>query len=393
VTTQDAATRPTTPDEVLRFRARFPIFESKVHLATNSKGALADSVMAAHDEYLASWRERGAPWGEWVVKHEELRAEFAETIGASLHEVAVCPSASVALGAVVSALDWTERPTLVFDDFSFPSIAYLYHAQVQRGAQIRRVPADEREEIEPGAFETVLDESCQLVSAAHVCYKNGHRLDISAVAQRAHDVGALFVVDDYQSNGSCTLDVRATGVDVLTTGTVKYLLGSPGVALLYVADEHLPRLHPTLTGWFGQRNPGDFQIERQDEAPDATRFQNGTPAIPAIYDSLAGIRLIKEVGIETIERWIAVLTDRLMSRLLDVGFVPATPADPHKRGPQVAIRTLDMDRVVSELERRGVIVTSRGGNIRVAFHYYNTLDDIEALIGALLEVESLLVRG
>ncbi len=200
------------------------------------------------------------------------------------------------------------------------------------------------------------------------------------------------MVDDYQSAGSRPVNVRQTGIDILTTGTVKFMLGSAGVALLYVREELLPELHPTLTGWFGQKNPEDFQIDRNIEAPDATRFQNGTPAIPAIYDSLAGIDLIKSVGLNTIASWIDQLTALLMDRLQEEGFVPATPIDPRKRGPQVAIRSHDMDAAVAELARRNICVTSRDGNIRIAFHYYNTPDDIEVLIENMKQIPSLMVR-
>lgn len=377
--------------EVLAFREQFPIFEHKTHLASNSKGALSHAALAAYEEYLTSWRELGAPWDVWVDKHEQLRASFAEMIGAAPHEIAVCPSLSSAFGAVASALDWRERPGVVLDDFCFPTVAYLWHAQAARGAEVRRVPPDAADELAPEAFLDAVDERCQLVSVAHVCYRNGHRLDLAPVAQIAHDAGALFVVDDYQCCGSRPLDVRSAGIDVLGTGTVKFMLGSPGVALLYVREELLERLHPTVTGWFGQRDPNDFQIEGHFEAPDAGRFQSGTPAIPAIYDSLAGIELIKSVGLDAIGAWIDVLTARLIERLDDEGFVPATPRDPSRRGPQVAIRTRDMGRAVAELAQRGVIVSSRDDNLRAAFHYYNVPEDIESLIGALEEIRPLMV--
>jgi selenocysteine lyase/cysteine desulfurase len=377
--------------EVLAFREQFPIFEHKTHLASNSKGALSRAAISAYDEYLTSWRELGAPWDVWVGKHEQLRASFAEMIGAAPHEIAVCPSLSVAFGALASALDWRERSGVALDDFCFPTVAYLWHAQAARGAQVRRVAANAADEIRPEAFLKVVDERCELVSVAHVCYRNGHRLDLAPVARIAHDAGALFVVDDYQCCGSRPLDVRALGIDVLGTGTVKFLLGSPGVALLYVREGLLERLHPTVTGWFGQRDPNDFQIEGHFEAPDAARFQSGTPAIPAIYDSLAGIELIKSVGLDKIGAWIDGLTARLVERLDAEGFVLATPPDPSRRGPQVAIRTHDMDRAVAELARRDVIVTSRDGNLRAAFHYYNVPEDVDALIEALDEIRPLMV--
>ncbi|HEY6939755.1 MAG TPA: aminotransferase class V-fold PLP-dependent enzyme, partial [Terriglobales bacterium] len=306
--------------------------------------------------------------------------------------IAVCPSVSVALSSIASCLNWRQRSAVVFDDFSFPSVTYLWHAQAVRGAEIRRVHPDANGEIPPDAFDAVVDERVQAVSVAHVCYKNGHRLDLNTIARKVHKFGAWLIVDDYQSSGSRPLDVRQDGIDILATGTVKFMLGSPGVALLYVREGLLPELHPTLTGWFGQNNPEDFQVDRHIESQDATRFQSGTPSIPAIYDSLAGIKQIQAVGLEKIGGWIDQLTALLMDRLKEEGFVSATPVNPARRGPQVAVRCRDMEAAVAELARRNIYVTSRDGNMRIAFHYYNTPDDIEVLIENLKKMPKLMVR-
>ena len=306
---RSASATESVPPEVLRFRSRFSIFEHKVHLAANSKGALADTVAAANAEYVESWRSEGAPWGLWVERHEALRRAFAELIGARPEEVALCASATSALGGLASCFDWRRgRRAVAFDDFSFPSFAHLWHAQAARGAEVRRVAPDAAGELPPEAFDAVLDDDLRVLSVAHVGYANGHRVDLPALSERARAAGAMLVVDDYQSCGSRPLDVHAAGIDVLIAGTVKFLLGSPGVAFLYVAERLQGDLHPTLTGWFGQRDPDDFQIERQDEAPDARRFQVGTPAMQAVFDSLAGIELIADVGLEAIGAWIERLT-------------------------------------------------------------------------------------
>ena len=128
-----SSTSVNTPAEVFAFRKQFPIFENKIHLANNSKGALSQAVILAHQEYLESWKRDGAPWHTWVGKQESLRASFAEMIGAKPHEIAACPSVSVALYSIASCLDWRERPAVVFDDFSFPSVTYMWHAQAIRG--------------------------------------------------------------------------------------------------------------------------------------------------------------------------------------------------------------------------------------------------------------------
>ena len=377
--------------EVLAFRKRFPIFNNKVHLANNAMGAICDVTQQAHEDYLNDRIEHGASWEVAIPKHEELRASFADFIGAKPNEIAITYAATQALGTLTTCLDWNDRSSVVVDDFSFPSVAQLWHAQAARGAKVRRVAEDDNGLILPEYFDEHLDEDVKLASVAQVCYKNGHLLDVAEVGKRVHDVGALYVVDSYQGCGSREINVRELDIDIMVAGTVKYMLGSPGVGLMYVKEELLDQLHPTVTGWFGQATPGAMYIDKHEEAPDAVKFQSGTPALSPVYDSLAGLELIKSIGINKIESWINYMTAQVMDRLLEQGYVPVTPVDPAHRSAQVAIKAKDGDAAVRELAKRGITSTTRDNNVRTAWHFYNTPDDIDALLDTLSEIRDLML--
>jgi selenocysteine lyase/cysteine desulfurase len=378
--TSSPTTRLETPAEVIAFRRHFPIFRDKMHLASNSMGALSEEVIEAQRLYLDERLRYGTTWRFAMPRHEELRAAFADLIGAKTAEIALCASATQALGAVASCFDWRERPGIVFDEYSFPSTTYLWRAQEQRGADVRRVDARTDGSLPPQQFEAALDASTQIVATSRVCYKNGYRQDVAALARLAHDHGALMVVDDYQCLGTRAVDVRADDCDVLVSGSAKYLLGSPGLGFLYVKEELVGRLHPTLTGWFGQEDMNAFQVNSHDEASDARRFQTGTPALSAIYESLAAIRLLKEQGLGKVGDWVGRLTRHAMDRLAAEGYAFATPLDDERRGPQISIRVKNGAGVIEELLARGIVCSSRDGNIRTAWHYYNTVEDVDALV-------------
>ena len=161
---------------------------------------------------------------------------------------------------------------------------------------------------------------------------------------------------------------------------------------MYVDENILDTLHPTITGWFGQRDPSDFQVDRHDEAPDASRFQSGTPAIAAVYDSLAGLELLEQTGIDRIHDWIDELTFYAVDALDRNGFVLATPRYRAKRGPQISIRATDAGRAVEEFARRGIVVTARDMNVRTAWHYYNTVEDVDALVSVADGLGDLVLR-
>lgn len=368
--------------EPTEFRKLFPIFDERVYLNSCSQGALGRPVQAALEEFMASWHRQGNPWELWCERMEELRVEFAGLINAEPDEVAVTFSASTAVSALASALDWSERPRVVTSDFDFPTMGHVWLAQRARGAEVAFARAS-GDRLPPAAFEAEVDGRTRLVATSHVCYRNGWKTDLAALASLAHAHGAPLLVDAFQSLGAEPVDVKALGVDALVTGTLKYLLGTPGVAFLYVRRELAERLLPTDTGWFGQADPFAYDVHRLDYAPGARRFQSGSPPVPAVYAALAAIRLLREVGLEAVRDHVCGLADLAIAGLRRRGLDVMTPEDPASRGPLVMVRCRDVQRLLERLAENGVLCSTRDGALRVSFHHYNSESDVRALLSGL----------
>jgi selenocysteine lyase/cysteine desulfurase len=368
--------------EPTEFRALFPIFEEHVYLNSCSQGALGLPVQAALEEFMTSWHRQGNPWELWCERMDELRAEFAGLINAEPDEVAVTFSASTAAGALASALDWSERPRVVTSDFDFPTMGHVWLAQRARGAEVAFARAA-GDRLPPEAFEAEVDGRTRLVATSHVCYRNGFKTDLAALAELAHAHGAPLLVDAFQSLGAEPIDVKAVGVDALVTGTLKYLLGTPGVAFLYVRRELAERLAPTDTGWFGQADPFAYDVHRLDYAPGARRFQSGSPPVPAVYAALAALRLLRGVGLDAVRDHVRRLADLAIAGLRRRGLDVMTPDDPARRGPLVMVRCRDVQVLLDRLAERGVLCSTREGALRVSFHHYNSEADVAALLSGL----------
>jgi selenocysteine lyase/cysteine desulfurase len=375
----------------MEYRQRFPILQSKVFLNSCSKGALSLDVRQAYQQYLDDWEQLGSPWELWVHKLEQVRHLFAGLIGAGQEEVAVATSVSQAVSSVASAFDFRgPRNKIVVDDFAFPAVAQVWHAQAARGAQVVHVPAAGNS-IPLSHYEDRIDERTALVSLAHVCYRNGVKQDAAAIAQIAHRKGALVMLDAYQSLGAEPLDVKAMRVDLLVGGALKYLLGSSGLAWLYVRKDLLSSLFPTSGGWFTQANIFAMDIHHHSPSPSARRFEAGTPPVPNLYAGIAGLQIIREIGMPAIAAQVRALTDAIKSNAMRRGFRLATPADPTRHGPLVAIRSHRVELLVKRLEQGGIITSSRDGNLRISPHFYNTCEDIDRLFAALDTQRDLLV--
>jgi len=377
---------------VAAFRKQFPIFDQKIYLSSCSQGALSRPVEAAVQEFLESWHAHGNPWEIWVGRMEELRVEFARLINAEPAEVAVTFSVSSALNSLASALTYTDRPKVVTSDFDFPTVGHIWLAQQRRGAQVAFAGATGNR-LPLSAFEELVDEKTALVSTTQVCYKNGFKNNISALAELAHERGAHLLIDAYQAMGTQPMDVKALDLDVLVTGALKYLLGSPGVAFMYMRSELIDRFEPSDSGWFGQENVFAYDVHHLRYAASARRFETGSPPVPNVYASLAALRLLAGVGLDVIQAHVQALAGRFIDGARRRGLALLTPEEPADRGPLVMVRSTDAPKLVEALAREGILCSTRDGSLRVSLHYYNTEGDVDIVLGALDRYADLLVHA
>jgi len=366
--------------EVLAIRSRFPLLASKVYLNSCSQGALSDAVEDGLRDYIASWHEHGSPWDIWVAQYEAARARFAGFIGATAAEVAIVPYVSAGINSVASALGFAQRKKVVLGDFEFPTMGHVWLAQQKRGAQIHFVPAaGDRIRVED--YERAIDSETLIVPITAVCFMNGFRSSVREVVRLAHAQGALVMLDDYQDCGTRPVHVRDSDVDFYVTGTLKYLLGPPGLAFMYVREELIEMLQPTITGWFAQTNPFAFDVKHLEFAPSARRFEAGSPPIPNIYAAMRGIGLLQEIGLQNIGSHIAKLARALMDGAARLGLRAKTPPD--SVGPLVVLQCSNAAALVEKLAAENIVCSSRHDGLRLSFHVYNTLDDVEAVVGVL----------
>ena len=369
-----------TANQVREIRSRFKILQSKIYLNTCSQGALSDAVESGLTEYIASWHEQGSPWQTWVERYEAARTTFAKFIHASPDEVAIVTSVSAGINGIASALHFRERRKVVMGEFEFPTMGQVWLSHGVRGADVQFAKA-QGNSIPAGAYEELIDRKTLIVPLTHVCFKNGFRSAINAVTQMAHNAGALVMVDDYQDSGTRRVDVKAMDVDFYVTGTLKYLLGPPGLAFLYIRKELIPSLAPTVTGWFGQANPFAYNPQHFELSPTARRFEGGSPSVPNVYGALPGIQLLEQIGMQQVAGHVEILTQSLLSRARELGISTKTPAD--SSGPLVVLQCRDSELLVKTLAQNGIVASNRFDGLRISFHVYNTLDDVNAVADVL----------
>jgi kynureninase len=366
--------------ELLEYRERFPILAETTYLINHSLGAMPAAVEDRVRDYATAWNSRGVrAWEEgWWDLPLTVGDQIGRLIGAPPGSVSMHQNVTIAEAIVISCFGFEgARRRVVYEEGNFPSVRYLY--QAQPGADIL-VAADAEGVVE------ALDERTLLVPVTHVLYKTGEIQEIEPIVERAHDVGALVVLDAYQSVGTVPLDVTALGVDFAVGGSVKWLCGGPGAAWLYVRPDLAATLEPALTGWQAHARPFAFEPE-QDYAEGSARFLTGTPNVPALYAATAGYDVIEEVGVERIRERSREQTALLVDLLDEVGYPAGGPRDPDHRGGTVVVEVPGSKRVNRELERRGVICDWRPEvGLRLGPHFFNTDDELRFTVEQIVEL-------
>lgn len=371
-------------------RARFPLLANHGFVNSCSYGLLSTDVEAAFGRYLADRHEHGSHWEYWVGRYEALRGDFASLLGCDADEIAVTASASAGINAVASAMRFdSDRDTVVTTGLEFPTNGQIWHAQASRGARIVQVD-DGGGASTLERLEAAIDERTRIVAVTHVCYRTGEKLDVAAVSRLARAKGAYVLVDGFQAVGSQPVDMRAIGCDFYAGGVLKYLLGTAGVAFLYVRRDTTAGLQPTVTGWFAQDDIHAMNHCAHQPATTARRFEAGTPPIPNVYAAAAGLGIIAEVGLEAIGARIAGLTAEIARRANTLGLSMATPDDPARRGAMIALRSHDAAALVQAMHAADIVTSWRDGNLRLSPHFYNDDGDIERVFEALQRNRALL---
>ena len=389
-TTRSTATnhRPQSAEphrELIAWRKEFPILQRKTYLNSCSLGALSTRSMAGMARFQELWNEYGASaWYKlWLGEIAEVREKFARIIGAQPHEIAIAPNVSAALSEIATGLDMGERNRVVMADLDFPTLAYQWMAKQRLGIEIDFVESPDRITVPTDQLLAAIDERTGLVATSRVFYLSGYIQDIAAVTRRAHDQGALVLIDDYQGTGQIPLDVKALDIDFLVTGTLKWLMGGPGLAFIYVREDLIPRLRPSVTGWWGSRDMFEFRTGVFEYRDDAQRLEAGTPAVAPIFAANASLDIVFEIGVDRIRERTRWLADDLVRRIQRRGWTLLSPADGAMRSSIVMLGMERPDELVDGLKQRGIIVDSRPGRLRISPHFYNTVEENELVIAAL----------
>lgn len=377
-------------DSLERWRNEFPIVDTCTYLVSHSLGAMPRRTARHLQEFADTWSSRGVrAWHEgWWEIGRTTGDLLAPILGVQRGTISMHQNVTVAMAIVASCFTYDgPRRKIVLTDLEFPSNMYLFEGFRRYGADVVYVPSDDAMRTNLERLLDAIDERTILVPLSYVLFKSSYIQEAAAVIDKAHRVGAHVVLDVYQAAGTVPLALETLGADFAVGGSVKWLCGGPGAGYLYVRPDLARTVEPGIAGWAAHASPFQFDTGAIAYADPPERFQSGTPNVPSLYSARGGYEIVAEIGVEAIREKSLRLTRRLIELAQAAGYRINTPVEDRERAGAVIVDVPNGAAVTDELIRREVIVDYRpGAGIRMAPHFYNTIEEIEHAMTTLGEI-------
>ncbi|MDD4788900.1 MAG: aminotransferase class V-fold PLP-dependent enzyme [Pirellulales bacterium] len=338
---------------------------------------------------LVEWAEEASvngnvDWPQWERRVADLRTKAATLLGATTEEIALLRSTSEGVNLVAEGFPWEPGDNVVTLADEFPTNQYPWLNQAGRGVETRRVAVGP-EGVALDAIAGACDRRTRIVAISWVSYCTGRRLDLARLAEIAHQRGALLFVDGIQGLGVLPLDVGSTPIDFLAADGHKWLLGPEGAGLFYIRREHLARLRPVGVGWNSVVHARDFSRIELKLKDSAERYEGGSQNMAGMIALGESVALLLRFGVAAIAERIFAITDLACARLSSIGARIVSDRRPESKSGIVVFEMPGSDpaAIRQECLKRNVVLSCRGGRLRISLHAYNSADDVDRLVAAV----------
>jgi cysteine desulfurase / selenocysteine lyase len=365
-----------------KIRKEFPVTKSYTYLANAAISPIptpvAQETLRFYDGML---NHAGTLWADWIEKMEQARRLYAKFINASSDEIGFTHSTSEGMNIIAHML--CPKGSVISNELEFPSSILPW---LNRGSYVHVVKAKNGRILKQDISDAI-DSKTRSVVISHVQYSTGFRQDLVDLSELTKKHGLYLVVNPTQSLGAVHFDVKEFDVDFMASNGHKWILSSFGVGTIFIKREYLEdvrEFHPPFYSQFGQKQRDIYDNSKINMSTTASRFELGSPHFSNILSLKAAIEYISRIGITNIERRILVLTSYLVEKLHELNLDIISPLEEEKsRSGIIVFRMHNAEEIVRKLEEKRIIVSARGGGIRVSPHFYNNEEDIDTLIRAL----------
>ncbi len=387
-------------------RADIPILEEVIYLDAASTGPTPRPVVEAMCDYFYNYNTntgRGAYSLaiKTTQKMQEARQKVANFVNASPEEIIFTKNTTEAINIVASGLSFQKGDSVVVPNIEHHSNFLPWLNLKNKGVNVKVVKADANGILDPGVLEDAVDETTKLITITHISNALGSVQDIYEIGKIAEDHNSMYLIDAAQSIGHMEIDVQKTKAHFIAFPGHKGTLGPVGTGFLYANLEEAQQLEPVNLGGGTVVDVSEEGYELEDIP---ARFEGGTANIAGFIGLGASIDYINRIGLDKIEKHGVKLTSELYQGLSSLENVTCY-GDPQNIYGIVSfninnMHPHDVAKILDEVGNIGVRsghhcaipalkhigAYQQGGTVRASLHYYNNLEDIQALVQTVQEI-------
>ncbi|MGH7530562.1 MAG: aminotransferase class V-fold PLP-dependent enzyme [Gemmatimonadales bacterium] len=368
--------------------AEFPWTADTIYFNHAAIGPIPERTRRALDEFTA---KRTAPH---LLPERELfgalaaaRLGVAQLLNADPSEVALATNTGFGLHLAARALPLKPGDTVLLSDREFPANVYPWLLLQQQGITVELARCrPEGWPDEDHLLERLRDPAVRVLAISFVQFSNGYRADLKTLGDACRANGTYLVVDGIQGIGNSVLDLRETPVDILACGGQKWLLSPWGSGFVYVRKELIPTLEPAITGWMAFEGTDDFSRLTEYNPTfraDARRFEMVTLPFQDFVGMTASLGLLLEIGIDDIAEVTRTAHQPVIRWAQERGVRIASPLQERHRSAILCIAPPKAVEAYHAIKRARVVCSLREGSIRLAPHFYNTVEEMERVVEVL----------
>ncbi|MCG3199054.1 MAG: Cysteine desulfurase [bacterium] len=322
---------------------------------------------------------------EWYSAFRRIKALAGVLLGCSERDLSITPNTTHGINLIANGLEWRDGDEIVLCNQEYPANVYPWWAQQRKGVKLVWVEPDTEGRFPVEAYAEKVTKRTRIVAVSHVQFASGCRHDLAAMGQLCREAGARLVVDAIQSFSVFPIRCEEWGVDALTTGSHKWLLGPTGIALLYVSPSLREEIHPDWVGADCMVDPFNYLDYRFEPLPDGRRFENAMPNHAGIAGLEAALNVATTFGRDKIEAEIRRRTDTLAEFLPGLGFrIHSSRLEGEWSGIlSVTHPKSSPEDLAARLKMEGVVASVRDRRLRLAPHAYHTEEQFAGILRAL----------
>lgn len=368
-------------------RALFPITQRAIYLNHAAVSPLPVPTTAAIESHLKDVQDNGSlNYQNWIAVKNQARSLLADLLGARPDQIAFMRNTSDSLSTVANGLRWQRGDNIVTFKREFPANIYPWlRLQAEFGVEVRMC-AEREGRVDFNELASIVNSRTRVIAISHVQYASGFRSNLERLGQLAREHDALLVVDVIQSLGVIPVNVDAELIDVAAGASHKWLLAPEGVGYLYLSDRARERIVPTLVGWVSVVEPEDYENFDQEWNHGTLAWETGTGATALIHGLEASLKLLGTIGTSAIASYLEELTDHLCERLRARDYQLISSREHDQKSQIVCIYPRGNNsamRLYGLLKSHNIITAPRIDRLRIAPHFYNTIDEINTLVNSL----------